>query len=436
MSSAGAQRSGEMHHFKDVLQGIAGPASTVATAPNTPSDVVSPETNPDVDLPRTEAPNDEVFTAPARDPHQPVVGDACPALQDVLVDMGGDALKKAAQPVRVGESAAETLSATRGHMKHIGKKAVSSDDEAELPAVPVAASAAVPVDAMKASDVPCIAMGRDEASPSSAETIPHTSIATSKSRNDRVSLIEPSALQAKGTQQTAGMGGVVDTAHVAQQDAGGDWDEVPSDARAPLSDNLLHAHGSAIENPVIPAATFQPFLLRSDRHPEVITMADEVASPEIVETSSSPATVEPIKRLDLQWNDASLGKIALTAEMRDGALHAVVTSSHATSTVSARELHQFLEDSLVPVYGVQVHGAGGSSTEVRTLHASTPQAGMNLGGGMQSFSESGQKRGGSFASNASRFEERSDDEGDVAPGIARRVVVPQQQQTQRLSIHI
>jgi hypothetical protein len=185
------------------------------------------------------------------------------------------------------------------------------------------------------------------------------------------------------------------------------------------------------------AATFRPFLLRSDRHTDVVMRPenDMVAAGPELPNQTVPA--QPIKRLELQWNDSSLGKISLTAELRDGALHAVVDSSRAVSGVDATDLHRFLEDNRVPLHALQVNGQSTVSQTSRDPSWNSAATDVGAGmGGSQSFSHRGQEREGSSASEQRRTHSRVERYEGEMRAVEGSTAIPNRQSDQRLSIHI
>jgi len=185
------------------------------------------------------------------------------------------------------------------------------------------------------------------------------------------------------------------------------------------------------------AATFQPFLLRNDRHSEVVLRSESDIAAVGPELPSQTANTEPIKRLELQWNDSSLGKILLTAELRDGVLHAVVDSSHAATSVSTADLHQFLEDNHVPVHALQVNGQSIAHQASRDTSWNFSATGVEAGmGGSQSFSHRGQEREGSSAGEQRRTHSRAERNEGAIRNVEASTVISSPQSDQRLSIHI
>ncbi len=198
-----------------------------------------------------------------------------------------------------------------------------------------------------------------------------------------------------------------------------------------------HAPLATVNVTMSDAATFQPFLLRGDRHSDVVMRAENdsaAVGPELLNQTAT--TAEPIKRLELQWNDVSLGKISLTAELRDGALHAVVDSSRAATGVNATDLHRFLEDNHVPLHALQVSGqpiVSQASRDTSWNSARDVSAGT---GGSQSFSHQGQERNGSSAGEQRHTHSRTERYEDATRTVKGSAVIPSQQSDQRLSIHI
>ncbi|MEZ2345947.1 hypothetical protein [Terriglobus sp. RCC_193] len=183
-----------------------------------------------------------------------------------------------------------------------------------------------------------------------------------------------------------------------------------------------------------PAAIFHASLLRETRSNGSFIVSDDEPTLTAAETLTPSTVSAPVSHLDLQWKDGMLGDISVRAEMREGVLHAVVNGSHVSSSVSPAELHQFLEESRIPVHSLQINGVEGVKhiSEVGGFDANT-----SAGTGAQTSLSYRDESSGSSARNHDPHN-RVDEEDEEKPIAVLSAPMTQAVQTElsHLSIHI
>lgn len=186
-----------------------------------------------------------------------------------------------------------------------------------------------------------------------------------------------------------------------------------------------------------PVPAFRPSLFVDRSHSETIAFQDEDAF--VTDVPMPAASLAPLKRLDLQWNDTAFGKIAVTAEIRDGTVHATLHSERTVSDASVSGLHEFLESNRVGASELQVSVVGSAAHSSRTLSSNetTSDRAPLAGGDSQSSPRGGQEQPPS--------RRQYDDRWDVANKRSKQLrsdpvedysAVHRPQSQQHLSIHI
>lgn len=200
------------------------------------------------------------------------------------------------------------------------------------------------------------------------------------------------------------------------------------------------AHAAGLREPSFvpatpqPAAVFHASLTREVKSTGSLTASDDEPSLTAAEPPVSSAVGAPVNHLDLQWKDGTLGNVSVRAEMREGVLHAVVNSSHVSSAVSPTELHQFLEESRIPVHSLQVNGVEG----VKHISEAGPfDANTAAGNGAQS-SLSYRDESSRSSARGQETRNKANDADEVEPTSVSAVPMTHsvQPQMNRLSIHI
>lgn len=183
-----------------------------------------------------------------------------------------------------------------------------------------------------------------------------------------------------------------------------------------------------------PAAIFHASLVREVKSTGTLTVPDEDSALTTAETQMSSVVSGPVSHLDLQWKDGALGNVSVRAEMREGVLHAVVNGSHVSSAVSPTELHQFLEDSRIPVHSLQVNGVEGIKhiSEAGQFDANTPTG----NGAQTSLSYRDESSRSSARGQEPRNKTNDEDKAEPIVVSAAPMSHAAQPQINRLSIHI
>lgn len=206
-------------------------------------------------------------------------------------------------------------------------------------------------------------------------------------------------------------------------------ENTPKMARIPGS-----RESSFVASTLQPAAIFHASLVRETKSTGSLTVSDDDSILTPADTQMPSAISGPVNHLDLQWKDGALGDVSVHAEMREGVLHAVVNSSHVGSAVSPTELHQFLEDSRIPVHSLQVNGVEGVKhiPEAGQFDANTASG----NGTQSSLSYRDESSRSSARDQELRHKAANEDEvGPVTVPVAPMTHAVQPQ-VNRLSIHI
>lgn len=180
-----------------------------------------------------------------------------------------------------------------------------------------------------------------------------------------------------------------------------------------------------------PAAVFHASLTREANLNRSVTNSDN-DSPLMPEETPALSTISaPVSHLDLQWKDGTLGNVSVRAEMREGVLHAVVNGSHVSSAVSPTELHQFLEDSRIPVHSIQVNG-------VATVKHVSEAGGFDASAGNGAQASPSYRDDSSRSARSHSLPNRGNEEDEEKPIAVSAVPTKNvlRPEASRLSIHI
>jgi hypothetical protein len=183
-----------------------------------------------------------------------------------------------------------------------------------------------------------------------------------------------------------------------------------------------------------PAVVFHASLVRETKSFGQLAIPHDEPKLPGAETLDLSTAGAPVNHLDLQWKDGALGSISVRAEMREGALHAIVNGAHITSVVSTAELHQFLEESRIPVHSLQVNGVA----EVKHIaDGGSFDANASAGNGSQASLSYGDE-GSRSSAREGNLRSRINEEDEEAPAAISPVPITLggQAGTNRLSIHI
>jgi hypothetical protein len=150
---------------------------------------------------------------------------------------------------------------------------------------------------------------------------------------------------------------------------------------------LQQSHAVSVEEPTgLSGATFHPSLAHTVQAPHE---GSGVTTDAVAQASTAADDANPIAKplavghhLEIAVNDPMMGNIGVRAEMRSGALHAVISGAGATATATLPELRQFLQQHDVALKSLSFVSAPANDVGPQMASAVT----SSFGGAMDSSS--------------------------------------------------